>query len=180
MDKEAAIIEAVLFLEFDPIDLKRLSKVTLLSKEVIESALEVLRAKYNHPSSGLELSEVGGGLSLVPKLDLWAQLKYHYGKKNDDKPSRAALETLSIIAYSQPITRSEIESIRGVGVAGVIKMLEERGLIKEVGRKEGPGRPVQYGTTREFLKVFKLNSLADLPKLDDWNEGKFELETLKS
>ncbi len=180
MDKEAAIVEAVLFLESDPIDMKRLSRITLLSKEVIESALEVLKTKYSLPSSGLELSEVGGGWSLIPKHELWSQLKEHYGKRNEDKPSRAALETLSIIAYSQPITRAEIESIRGVGVSGVIKMLEERGLIKEVGRKEGPGRPVQYGTTREFLKVFRLNSLADLPKLDDWNEGKFELETLKS
>lgn len=179
MDREAALVEAVLFLESEPVDIKRLVKLTMLSKEVVESALQYLREKYARPDSGLEISEIGG-ISLVPRKDLWPHLKDHYGKRNEDKPSRAALETLSIIAYSQPITRSEIEAIRGVNVGGILKMLEERGLIREVGRKEGPGRPVQYGTTREFLRMFRLNSLADLPKLDDWNEGKFELETLKS
>jgi segregation and condensation protein B len=180
MDKEVALIEAVLFLEFEPLDRKKLSKITQLSLEVIDTALVSLKAKYDASNSGLELVEIGGGLSLVPKKEFWPYLKDFYGKRNEDKLSRAALETLSIIAYSQPITKVEIESIRGVSVSGIIKMLEERELIKEVGRKDAPGRPVQYGTTREFLKVFRLNSLADLPKLDDWMEGKFELENHQS
>jgi segregation and condensation protein B len=86
------------------------------------------------------------------------------------------METLSIIAYSQPITRQEIESIRGVSADGMIKLLAERQLIKEVGKKEAPGRPVQYGTTKEFLKLFRLASIADLPKMDELDQERFEPE----
>lgn len=177
MDKEAALVEAVLFLEQEPVEIKKIVRVTGLGKEVVESVLEHLRKKYQDPSSGIELNEYGGGWSLIPKRELWPYLKDHYGRKTEEKLSKAALETLSIIAYSQPLTRAEIEAIRGVNVSGVLKYLEEKGLIQEVGRKDAPGRPVQYGTTREFLKLFRLNSLADLPKLDEWTEGKFELET---
>ncbi len=180
MNKEAAIIEAVLFLENEPIEMKKLSKITQLSREVLDSALRVLQEKYMSEQSGLELSSIGGGWSLVPKKELWVILKETYGKKTDDKLSKAALETLSIIAYSQPLTRPEMESIRGVNVSTVLKMLEERDLIKEVGRKDAPGRPVQYGTTKEFLKVFHLNSLAELPRLNEIDEGKFELEGRQS
>jgi segregation and condensation protein B len=85
------------------------------------------------------------------------------------------METLSIIAYSQPVTRGEIENIRGVAADNMIKMLSERMLIKAVGKKDVPGRPVQYGTTREFLKVFGLSSIADLPKLDEVQADRFKL-----
>jgi segregation and condensation protein B len=86
------------------------------------------------------------------------------------------METLSIIAYSQPITRQEIESIRGVSADGMIKLLLARNMIKEVGKKEAPGRPVQYGTTKEFLKLFRLASIADLPKMDELDQERFEPE----
>ena len=89
--------------------------------------------------------------------------------------SRAALETLAIVAYSQPITRSEIESIRGVSADGMIRVLGERNLIREVGRKDAPGRPIQYGTSAEFLRVFGLTSIADLPKLAEADRAKFKL-----
>ena len=85
------------------------------------------------------------------------------------------METLSIIAYSQPITRSEIEAIRGVSADNMIRLLAERNLIKEVGKKDIPGKPVQFGTTREFLKLFRLNSISDLPKLDETESDRFEL-----
>jgi len=90
--------------------------------------------------------------------------------------SRAALETLSIIAYSQPITRGEIDAIRGVASDGMIRVLLARELIQEVGKKETPGRPIQFGTTRTFLRSFRLSSIADLPKLDDLEREKFELD----
>ena len=85
------------------------------------------------------------------------------------------METLSIIAYSQPITRSEIEQIRGVSADNMIRLLLDRELIKEVGKKDVPGKPVQYGTTKEFLKFFRLNTIADLPKLDETESERFEL-----
>ena len=86
------------------------------------------------------------------------------------------METLSIIAYSQPITRAEIEAIRGVSADNMIRFLMEKEFIKEVGKKAAPGRPVQFGTTKDFLKFFRLNSIADLPKLDELERERFELE----
>ena len=115
---------------------------------------------------------------LSAKQEYWDILKPHYGKKNEIRFSKATLETLSIIAYSQPVTRSEIESIRGVqAVDSVIRLLLERSLIREVGKKDVPGKPAQYGTTREFLRFFRLESIADLPKLSESEASRFELES---
>ena len=122
----------------------------------------------------MEIAELGGGYTFVVKQRLWDMLKPRYGKRSEGKLSRAALETLSIIAYSQPVTRQEIESIRGVSADGMIKLLSSKNLIREVGKKQVPGRPVQYGTTKEFLKTFRLASIADLPKLDELDAEKFE------
>ena len=113
---------------------------------------------------------------LVPKKELWESLKDRYGRKNEQKLSRAALETLSIIAYSQPVTRAEVESIRGVAADNMIRFLLERNLVKEVGKKDAPGKPVQYGTTKEFLKFFRLGSIAELPRLGELERDRFELE----
>jgi len=105
---------------------------------------------------------------------LWELLKPPYGKRNEGKLSRAALETLSIIAYSQPTTRQEIEAIRGVAADGMIKLLLARNIIREVGKKDAPGRPIQYGTTKDFLKLFRLASIADLPKMGETDEERFQ------
>ena len=176
LEREAAIIEAILFLESDPADVKTLTKISRLDKDVVEGALKYLENHYEEHGHGLSLREIGGGFLLSPKEELWEDLKERYGKKNDARLSRAAMETLSIIAYSQPITRGEIEGIRGVSADGMIKLLLSRNLVKEVGKKDAPGRPVQYGTTREFLKVFRLRSISDLPKLDELNQDRFELD----
>jgi segregation and condensation protein B len=97
-------------------------------------------------------------------------------QKNEAKLSKAALETLSIIAYSQPITRSEIEGIRGVQNADtMMRLLLDKNLIRETGKKDVPGKPILYGTTREFLKFFRLESIADLPKLNEMENDRFEL-----
>ncbi|MFP4382585.1 MAG: SMC-Scp complex subunit ScpB [Spirochaetia bacterium] len=172
---EKALIEAVLFLESDPIDEKTLAKVSKLDLEVIRQVLPELKHDYDSPERGLELIEIGEGYQLIPKKELWNTLKERYGKFNTEKLSRAAMETLSIIAYSQPITRGEIENIRGVSADGMIRQLLSKDLIKEVGKKDAPGKPVQYGTTREFLKAFRLASIADLPKLDEVEQDRFEL-----
>jgi segregation and condensation protein B len=174
LDKEAALIETVLFLESEPLDEAALSRITGLASEVVERALESLAESCAASGSGIEPVKSGGGWILAPKPELWESLKERYGKRNENRLSRAALETLSIVAYSQPITRAEVEAIRGVSADGMIRFLLERELIKEVGKKEAPGRPVQYGTTREFLKYFRLGSIADLPRLDELERDRFE------
>ena len=118
---------------------------------------------------------ITGGWSLVPKKELWQVLRERYGSKSEGKLSRSAMETLSIIAYSQPITRGEIEAIRGVSADNMIRLLSDRNLIKEVGKKDVPGKPVLFGTTKEFLKFFRLNSISELPKLDEDEAERFEL-----
>jgi segregation and condensation protein B len=176
VEKEAALIEAILYLETDPLDYAFLARLSGLSKDVVQKALEVLEEKYRKADSGIELTHIGGGVMVSPKREYWDSLKERYGKKNETRFSRAALETLSIIAYSQPITRSEIEAIRGVQADTMIRLLAEKSLIKEVGKKDVPGKPAQYGTTREFLQFFRLESIADLPKLSENEASRFELE----
>jgi segregation and condensation protein B len=111
----------------------------------------------------------------APKKELWEYLKDHYGRKNDSRLSRAALETLSIVAYSQPVTRGEIYNLRGAAPDNMIRLLLSRKLIREMGKKDAPGKPAQYGTTKEFLKLFRLASIADLPKLVEEDRERFAL-----
>jgi segregation and condensation protein B len=176
MEKETALIEAILYLEADPADKASLSRISGLSPGAVDKALEDLAARYAREDSGLELSYIGGGIMISPKKEYWDNLKERYGRRNESRLSRAAMETLSIIAYSQPITRTEIEAIRGVGADTMIRLLLEKELIREVGKKDVPGKPIQFGTTREFLKVFRLNTIADLPKLSESEIDRFELE----
>jgi segregation and condensation protein B len=175
MEKETALIEAILYLETEPVDEAALIRISGLSKEVVDQVIDILNDRYSSDDHGVELVQISGGWTLSPKKELWESLKDRYGKKNDNRLSRAAMETLSIIAYSQPITRSEIEAIRGVSADNMIRLLVERNLVKEVGKKDIPGKPVQFGTTKDFLKVFRLNSIADLPKLDENESDRFEL-----
>jgi len=175
--QETALIEAILYLEGEPLDEAGLSRISGLSREVVEKALENLGARYSACDSGLELSRIGGGIMLSPKKVYWDNLREKYGKKNESRLSRAAMETLAIIAYSQPVTRAEVEAVRGVQADNMIRLLLEKSLIREMGKKDVPGKPTQYGTTREFLKVFRLGSIADLPKLDESEAERFELES---
>ena len=176
LTKETALVEAILFLEGDPIDEAGLSRISGLPREVVEKALETLTARYAAPCSGVELARIGGGIIISPKKMYWDKLREKYGKKNESRLSRAAMETLSIIAYSQPVTCAEVEAIRGVQADTMIRLLQEKNLIRKMGKKDVPGKPEQYGTTREFLKVFRLGSIADLPKLDESEAERFELE----
>ena len=174
--KETALIEAILFLEGEPLDETSLNRISGLSMDVVRKALENLDSRYENSDSGLYLSRIGGGIMLSPKKEYWENLKDRYGKKNESRLSRAAMETLSIIAYSQPVTRSEVEAIRGVQADNMIRLLLEKKLIREMGKKDVPGKPIQYGTTKEFLKVFRLATIADLPKLSESEAERFELE----
>jgi segregation and condensation protein B len=175
MEKDAALVEAILHLESEALDDVSIARIAGISKECVDAALDFLREKYAKADSGVELSVISGGVVLSPKKDLWEQLRGRYGKKNEAKLSRAAMETLAIIAYSQPITRAEIKDIRGADPDNMIRILAEKNLIKETGRKDIPGKPAQYGTTKEFLQFFRLASIAELPKLSDDEADKFEL-----
>ena len=173
-ERSTALVEAVLFLENEPVDAAVIARITGLNRREVLEAVEKLRQLYAEGAHGLEIVELGGGYVFSAKPPLWDMLKPHYGKRSEGKLSRATLETLSIVAYSQPVTRQEIESIRGVSADGMIKLLLSRSLIKEVGKKDAPGKPVQYGTTKDFLKTFRLASIADLPKMDELDKEKFE------
>jgi segregation and condensation protein B len=176
LEKETALVEAVLYLEGAPVDEGAISRISGLSVDVVKAALDRLNERMQSQDCGLELTRIGGGIMISCKRAYWDNLKERYGKKNEGKISRAAMETLAIVAYSQPVTRAEIEKIRGVNADNMIRLLLEKNLVREAGKKDIPGRPVTYGTTKEFLKLFHLNSIAELPKLSDADIEKFELE----
>ncbi len=175
-EEKAALISAILFLESEPVDDAALARISGLSQDEVVDALQRLSAEHESQVHGFTPLKSGGGWIFAPKVDLWERLKDHYGKKNEAKLSRAAMETLSIVAYSQPITRAEIEAIRGVSADGMIRYLLSRDLVREVGKKDMPGKPMQYGTTQEFLKYFKLGSIADLPPLSELETDRFAKE----
>jgi segregation and condensation protein B len=175
LSRQMGLIEAILFLENEPRSKEFLAKISGLAGAEVDQALEKIEELYQRQEHGLQLLLVAGGYLFTPKQELMEYLKPRYGKHQEARLSKAALETLAIIAYSQPITRAEIESIRGVSADAMIKVLQTRNLIREVGKKDVPGKPIQFGTTKEFLMYFKLSSIADLPKLDEVETERFRL-----
>lgn len=161
------ILEAIFFSHPEPLGIKDLQRLLPeWKREELEKALKELLKDYESLGLSFRLEEVAGGYQFrtLPEYAPWVRR----GKKVTPlKLSSAALEVLAIIAYKQPITRAEVESIRGVDSGGVIGSLLEKGLIKPLGRKETPGRPLLYGTTKKFLEVFGLKSLKDLPSLKE-------------
>lgn len=175
LDEQSRLVEGILIVEGEPQSTERLARLTGIPVGAVQAAVAEVERRFADPMHGVQVLEVAGGYTLVPKPELWPWLRNHYGRLSRGNLSRAALETLAIVAYSQPITRSEIESIRGVSADGMIRVLGERNLIREVGRKDAPGRPIQYGTSGEFLRVFGLTSIAELPKLAEADRAKFKL-----
>ncbi|MDP2924575.1 MAG: SMC-Scp complex subunit ScpB [Candidatus Omnitrophota bacterium] len=163
-----SIIESLLFVNERPMELAELCEIINIEKKEIENALEELITEYGQRNCGICIVKVAGGYQMcsAPANEPW--IKEMYRERGKQKLSVASLETLAIIAYKQPITRMEIESIRGVNIDGVAKHLTDLGLIKIEGRKEVPGRPFLYITTRKFLEYFGLNTLKDLPRLEDF------------
>ena len=157
-------VEALLFVSGDPITIHKIAQILEIPEEHIESLLEQLIQDMTEDSRGLTIVKVADGYQLCTKPEL-SEVLEKLGQVQDNKLSLAAMETLSIIAFKQPITKLEIESIRGVKVDRVLATLNERQMIKEIGRKEAIGRPILYGTTEVFLKCFGLNGLQDLPPL---------------
>jgi segregation and condensation protein B len=166
-----AVLEALLFVSSEPVPVARLAAaIGTVSKAEVEQALKRLEEDLAHESRGIQLVKLAGGYRLVTKADYAPWLKRLDKAKAAQKLSRSALESLAIIAYKQPLVRSEIEEIRGVETSGVLRTLLERKLVRIVGRKEVPGRPIMYGTTKFFLEHFGLNDLSQLPPLREFKE----------
>lgn len=164
-EPEMAALEALLFVAKNPLTCEHLGEILELPSAKIEELLYELRERYLLDSCGLTLLEIDGGYKLGTKPELARYIEVLY-KQPVQLLSNAALEVLSIIAYKQPVTRGEVDFIRGVQSDRALGTLVERGLIKEVGRKDSPGRPILYGTTEQFLLHFSLRSLEDLPNLE--------------
>jgi len=165
-----AIVEALIYASPEPLTLKALVKLLGTEpKEDVVAALDELRLDYERPG-GLQLVEVAGGYQIVTRPELHEWVRRLFRERTTQKLSVAALETLAVVAYRQPVTAPEIAEIRGVNTAGVLSTLMERKLIRITGRKPVVGRPFLYGTTREFLERFGLNDLSDLPKVEDMSD----------
>lgn len=164
--KKTAELEALLFASGDPLTLERAAGALLCTTGEVADLLEQLQQDYRKENRGIELRKAAGGWQLVTKKET-AGLIRRLQEKQEVKLSNAAMETLAIVAFRQPVTKSEMEAIRGVKVDGVLGNLVELGLIAEVGRKEALGRPILYGTTEIFLRTFGLDSLEDLPQLPE-------------
>ena len=162
------IVEAILFVSGEPISVDRLQGVVEgVSRAELMSALRALQSDYAAEGRGLQVVEVAGGFQIATRQDCAPWIKRLEKAKAGARLSRSAMETLAIVAYKQPLVRAEIEQIRGVDTAGVLKTLLDRRLIRIVGRKDIPGRPIMYGTTKQFLQAFGLKDLGGLPALRD-------------
>ncbi len=164
-------IEALLFASEKPLsaeEMKEAFEEDIPAKD-IKAEIEALRAEYEETRRGFRIYEIAGGFQLASAIDFAEVLKRFYQARDKKKMSPASLETLSVIAYRQPVTRAEIEAIRGVNVDGAMKGLMDKGLIRITGRKEVPGRPLLYGTTRDFLDRFGLKALDELPPLSEYS-----------
>jgi segregation and condensation protein B len=170
MENIKAVIEALIFASDTPLALEKICMILSdVEKKEIKEAFEKIVLEYNERQGGICLQEVAGGFQFRTRTELSPWVK----KLKSSKPhslSPAAMETLAIVAYKQPIVKSEIESIRGVDVGAPLKGLLDKKLIRIVGRKDVPGKPIIYGTTRKFLEVFNLKDLLDLPNLRELKE----------
>jgi len=160
------IVEAVLFASGDSVSLEKLSVVTEIDKKTLKLIIDNMSISYNKASRGLMIRELDGSYQLCTKKEYGQYISMLYTSRKKQGLSQPALETLAIIAYKQPVTRAEIEKIRGVNPDGVLLKLLEKNLIMEAGRSDVPGKPKLYGTTEEFLRSFGFRSIKDLPMLE--------------
>ena len=158
-------LEAILFLADEPLSLTVLAQAVEAGRREVEVILRELASGYQERGSGICLVEVAGGWRLVSHPEAVSYVEQFILASRHARLTKASLETLAIVAYKQPVTRHQVSSIRGVDSDGVLRALAERGLVEEVGRDEGPGRPVLYGTASLFLERLGLRSLSDLPPI---------------
>jgi len=165
-----SVVEAVLFASDESLTDARLANIVEASAKQIRQHIKNLNEKYHANNNAFRIEQIAGGYQMLTLSPYNHWLKKLLRVRGDNKLSPAAMETLAIIAYKQPVMRADIEAIRGVAVGEVIRSLSYKGLVKIVGRAEVLGRPMLYGTTKKFLEVFGLNTLKDLPKAQELKE----------
>jgi len=165
------VVEALLFASDTPLSAARIREVIgEITDGEVHEIVESLREEYRESGRSFDVYTLEGGFQVLSRPDYADWVEQLFVERRKAKLSRASLETLAIIAYKQPIVKTEIEMIRGVGADGVIRTLMERNLVTITGRAEGVGRPLLYGTTQQFLNYFGLNELSDLPKMEEIRE----------
>ena len=165
IDKTKSIIEAILFSAGRVVETKELMAILELNNEDVDTILQNMKSEFDEQNRGIEIIKVDSGYQLCSRKEYYDYIYPIFDNRAKPNLSAAALETLSIIAYNPKITRAEIEQIRGVNSDGTIYKLLEYNLIEEVGRLDAPGRPTIYSTTKEFLKMFGISNLDELPEL---------------
>jgi segregation and condensation protein B len=162
-----SVVEAVLFASDEPLSTTRLANIVDTTTQQIRDAVEQLNEKYKANKNAFQIEKIAGGFQMLTLSPYNHWLKKLLRVRSETKLSPAALETLAIIAYKQPVIRADVEAIRGVAAGEVIRNLMYKGLVKVVGRAEVVGRPMLYGTTKKFLETFGLYTLKDLPKIEE-------------
>lgn len=175
-----SIIESLLFVSGEPMKSKHLASILEYSKEEIENLMEEMMESYSENSRGIKIIKIDESYQIVTKQENSQYIQKLLNVNVRQSLSQAALETLAIIAYKQPITRIEVEEIRGVKCDKAVVNLVEKGLVKECGRKEVPGRPILYATSEKFLKHFGLESLGDMPDLSEFSEAIDDIRNIES
>jgi len=168
--ERAAVIEALIFVSDDPLSAKAIADVLKEDKEIINEALATLAEEFNARNGGLQLREVAGGWQFATRPEYHEHVRAFLKTRPSAKLTIASLETLAVIAYRQPVTVPEILEIRGVQSPSSIKTLLDKKLIVAKGRKEAVGRPMMYGTSKEFLLQFGLKDLSELPSVEDFHD----------
>jgi segregation and condensation protein B len=170
-DELSRAVEAVLLVAVEPVTPRQLAEVLEAPLERVEAVCEQLQAGYAAEARGIVVARVAGGYRFQTHPDLAPYVQRFANREVSARLSTAALETLAIVAYRQPVSRGQISALRGVNVDGVVRLLEQRGYIEAVGRAEGPGQPVLYGTTDLFLERLGLDRLEQLPPVEDFLPG---------
>lgn len=168
------LIEALLFMETEALTTTKIADITELEAKHIRRLIKALKEDYTKRSSGLQINEYANGFKVSTNPIYTDILKNYYKSRHQQKFSKTSMETLAIIAYKQPIIKSEIEDIRGVSCDNAIKDLMEKRLIRVLGRRKVPGNPMEYGTTKDFLGYFGLKTLKEMPTLKEIKELSFE------
>jgi segregation and condensation protein B len=175
-----AVIEALVFASSEPLTAKTIAEILEISEHTVKQIIADLLVEYHDEKRGIQLVEVANGYHFSTHPECAPYVERLQKVPRNVGLSQAAIETLAIVAYKQPITRAEIESLRGVRVESSLSTLLDKRLVEETGRKEVAGRPILYATSNQFLKYFGLNSLEELPAIPEWIAGTGELETMDS
>ena len=178
-DRVKGIIEAILFTMGDSVEPERLAEVLELDEDCVESILREMQVEYSGRERGITLKELDGSWQICTKIETYDYIKKLVSRPKKRSLTDVLLETLSIIAYKQPVTRQEIEAIRGVKCDFAVNKLLEYGLIKELGRLDTIGHPIIFGTTEEFLRCFGVSSMEELPDIDEVRKQGFLEEAME-